>query len=148
MIWKWIRENNFLIILVTHSHFNFHDCQTENRSDNYNHINQIKSYLQTFSYHSNTWRIGFSDNCRCHLKIDGKFTYGIEQVNNTITFFQLRSAYWEKWSSKLAHFLVFQNFDPIYLKMLHKVILLTITTINLAIKLICLKNLGLTVVIP
>ena len=61
--------------------------------------------------------------CQYCIKIDGKFIYSIGRVNNTFKFFQIRSAYCAKWSSKLAHFLL--SVTPKYLKILCKVILLT-----------------------
>ena len=51
---------------------------------------------------------------------------------------------------KLAHFLCrsLLNFDQIYLKMLYKIILLTITTINSTIKSMYREHFVLIVIIP
>ena len=44
----------------------------------------------------------------CPLKIDGKFIRSIGQANNAFEFFQIRSAYWKRWSSKFWS-IIFRN---------------------------------------
>ena len=88
--------------------------------------------------------------CRWHLKIDGKCIYNTGQVKDAFKFSKLGVHIEKNGHLKLAHFLCrsLLNFDQIYLKMLYKRILLTITTINSTIKSMYREHFVLIVIIP